>query len=189
MVVNTETDNLYSSREEQSKWEFFAKIFKRKLECLSKHRNKISSGAIYEKHATHLRRDSHAWNFNGIRSRSDTITGITLVRIGRKASLSIDDLINKCLFHFFFLLFLSRDISIQKTELSIPNTFYVTAYVTTIQFSTVILNITHNFHPFLTFTTSQSTPTNLTLLKRISKKGETRWYLTFVLQNFPSDRI
>lgn len=102
MVVNTETDNLYSSREEQSKWEFFAKIFKRKLECLSKHRNKISSGAIYEKHAAHLRRDSHAWNFNGIRSRSDTITGITLVRIGRKASLSIDDLINKCLFHFFF---------------------------------------------------------------------------------------
>lgn len=102
MVVNIETDNLYSFREEQSKWEFFAKIFKRKLECLSKHRNKISSGAIYEKHAAHLRRDSHAWNFNGIRSRSDTITGIILVRIGRKASLSIDDLINKCLFHFFF---------------------------------------------------------------------------------------
>lgn len=108
MVVNTETDNLYSFREEQSKWEFFAKIFKRKLECLSKHRNKISSGAIYEKHAAHLRRDSHAWNFNGIRSRSDTITGITLVRIGRKASLSIDDLINKCLFHFFFSFSLSR---------------------------------------------------------------------------------
>lgn len=105
MVVNIETDNLYSFREEQSKWEFFAKIFKRKLECLSKHRNKISSGAIYEKHAAHLRRDSHAWNFNGIRSRSDTITGITLVRIGRKASLSIDDLINKCLFHIFFFFF------------------------------------------------------------------------------------
>lgn len=37
-----------------------------KIRRLSKHRNKISSGAIYEKHAAHLRHDSHAWNFNGI---------------------------------------------------------------------------------------------------------------------------
>lgn len=102
---------------------FFAKFNFAKIRRLSKHRNKISSGAIYEKHAAHLRRDSHAWNFNGIRSRSDTITGITLVRIGRKASLSIDDLINKCLFDFFFSC--SRYFN-SENELSIPNTFYIT---------------------------------------------------------------
>lgn len=134
MVVNTETDNLYSFREEQSKWEFFAKIFKRKLECLSKHRNKISSGAIYEKHAAHLRRDSHAWNFNGIRSRSDTITGITLVRIGRKASLSIDDLINKCLFHIFFFFFSLAIFQFRKRNFRfrIHFTFYCLTYYNTI---------------------------------------------------------
>lgn len=134
MVVNIETDNLYSFREEQSKWEFFAKIFKRKLECLSKHRNKISSGAIYEKHAAHLRRDSHAWNFNGIRSRSDTITGITLVRIGRKASLSIDDLINKCLFHIFFFFFSLAIFQFRKRNFRfrIHFTFYCLTYYNTI---------------------------------------------------------
>lgn len=113
---------------------FFAKIFKRKLECLSKHRNKISSGAIYEKHAAHLRRDSHAWNFNGIRSRSDTITGITLVRIGRKASLSIDDLINKCLFHIFFFFFSLAIFQFRKRNFRfrIHFTFYCLTYYNTI---------------------------------------------------------